>query len=125
MSDTLPDPLIHAEWTAALRDRRLLGQRCGACGNETAAPKAACNECGSRQIETVELPTEGTVYTVTSIAVAPAAFEGGYRVAVIDLGTEGNARVTARLEADCDAEIGDTVAFSDVLEVDEPVPVFG
>ncbi|USZ72043.1 Zn-ribbon domain-containing OB-fold protein [Natronosalvus halobius] len=123
MSDTLPDPLTHAEWTAALRDGRLLGQRCGACGNETAAPKAACNECGSREIETVELPTEGTVYTETTIAVAPAAFEGGYRVAVIDLGTEGNARVTARLESD--ADIGDAVAFSDVLEVDEPVPVFG
>ncbi|UTF52032.1 Zn-ribbon domain-containing OB-fold protein [Natronosalvus rutilus] len=123
MSDAgLPDPLTHAEWTAGLRDGRLLGQRCVACGNETAAPKAACNECGSREIETVELPTEGTVYTVTTIAVAPAAFEGGYRVAVVDLGTEGNARVTARLEAD--AEIGDAVAFSDVLEVEEAVPVF-
>lgn len=124
MSDaSLPDPLTHAEWTAALHDGQLLGQRCGACGNDTAAPKAACNECGSREIETVELPTEGTVYTVTTIAVAPAAFEGGYRVAVIDLETDGNARVTARLESD--ADVGDAVAFSDVLEVDDPVPVFG
>ena len=115
--------LTHARWTEALRDGRLLGQRCPECGNETATPVAACPTCGARGLETVDLPTSGVVHTATTIAVAPAAFDGGYRVAVIDLETEGGARVTARLEGA--AVIGDRVELTGVLEVRETVPVFG
>lgn len=115
------DRLTYRAWVDALQDGFLLGQRCRECGNETATPKAACNDCGSRRLETVDLATTGTVYTETTIAVAPAKFEGEYRIAVVDL-ADSNTRITARLEGD--AEIGDTVELSGVLEVDEPVPVF-
>ncbi|MCU4741475.1 Zn-ribbon domain-containing OB-fold protein [Natronoglomus mannanivorans] len=114
-------PLSYDEWASALEDGELLGQRCADCGHETAAPKAACGRCGSRGLETVSLPTEGVVYSETTIAVAPAGFDGGsYRVAVIDL---GEARVLARLEGD--AGIGDSVEFVGSLEGrEEPAPLF-
>lgn len=114
--------LTHAEWAAALADGELLGQRCSDCGHGTAAPKAACARCGSRRLETVSLPTEGVVYSETTVAVAPAGFDGdgGYRVAVIDL---GDARVLGRLEGK--AGIGDQVEFVGPLEdCEEVAPLF-
>ena len=114
--------LTYAEWITGLQEGTILGQRCLDCDHEVATPKAGCNACGSRNLETITLPTEGTLFSETTVAVAPQGFEGGYRVGVVDLGTT---RVTARLEDECDAEIDDHVELTGVLEVDEPVPVFG
>jgi len=110
------------EWRQHLwEDRVLLGQRCGDCGHATAAPKAACAQCGSRDLDRIELPTEGEVYARTRIEIAPADFEGPYTVALVDL---GDARVLARLTDE--REIGDAVALEDVYEGDlGPAPVFG
>ncbi|MDY6764598.1 MAG: zinc ribbon domain-containing protein [Halobacteria archaeon] len=109
------------EWAEALRNGDLLGQECVECGHVTGAPKAACAHCGSRELETVELPEEGEVYSVTRIEVVPEGFEEGYDVGIIQL---GDARLTARLEKS--ADIGDEVEFTGVIETDEmPAPVFG
>ena len=113
------NPLTHDEWAGALRDGELLGQHCPDCGHETAAPKAACARCGSRSIETVSFPTEGTVYSVTTIGVPPADFEGPYDVAIVDL---GDAHVLAGLEDE--AAIGDRVELEGVVGDDEPAPLF-
>lgn len=107
------------EWADALEEGRLLGQCCSDCGHETAAPKAACVRCGSTAIEPVELPTEGSVHAVTDVAVAPSGFDGPYRIAVIDL---DGARVMTRL--DSEADVGESVALSGVVEVDGIGPVF-
>lgn len=113
--------LTHAEWAAALRDGRLLGQACPECDHVAGTPTAACAHCGSRAIETVELPTGGTVYTETTIAVPPDWFdEAGYQVAIVDL---GEARLTARIDGD--VEIGDAVELVGAFEVlEEPAPLF-
>lgn len=133
------DHLTHAEWAAALREGRLLGQSCPDCGHVAGAPKAACAHCGSRAVETVELPTEGTVYSETTVAVSPDWFdEAGYQVALVSV---GDARVMARIadEGDgdvdgdgdgdvdehVDVDVGDPVEFAGPLEaIDEPGPVF-
>lgn len=112
----------YREWRQHLwEDGVLLGQRCRDCGHATAAPKTACARCGSRDVERVDLPTEGEVYARTRIEVAPADFEGPYEVGLVDL---GDARVLARLDGAY--EIGDAVALVDVYEGDlGPAPVFG
>lgn len=119
MSDD--DHLTHAEWAAALREGRLLGQSCPDCGHVAGTPTAACAHCGSRDLETVELPTSGTVYAETTIAVAPDWFdEAEYQVALVEV---GGARVTARIDGD--VAIGDAVELAGTLEVvEEPAPVF-
>jgi len=112
----------YEEWRRTLwEDETILGQRCGDCGHATAAPKAACAQCGSRDLERVELPTEGEVWARTRIEIAPADFEGPYTVALVDL---GDATVLARLTDEF--EIGDSVELVDVYEGDlGPAPVFG
>ena len=113
--------LTYNDWAEAVRDGELVGLECDDCGNITGAPKAACTDCGSRSLSRVSLPVEGTVYSETTVAVAPEGLEGGYKVGVVEV---GETRVLGRL--DDEAEIGDEVEFLDVFEKDgEPAPVFG
>lgn len=119
---TDPDELLTYDgWVQALRDDgRLVGQRCRECDHATAAPKAACARCGGRDLETVDLPTDGEVYTVTTINAAPAAFEGPYHVGLV---TVGDARVMAHFEDAVD--IGDRVELAGFVEdTGSPGPLF-
>lgn len=101
--------LTHDEWVSAVKDGDLLGQTCPDCGATHGTPKAACPHCGSRDLETVALPTEGTVYTETTINVPPINIdERGYQVAVVAV---GEARVMGRLVEE-DVDIGDSVAVA-------------
>lgn len=112
--------LLFRGWAEAVRDGVLLGQECTECGHVTGAPKAACPYCGDRDIEVVRLPSEGEVYSETTIKVPPEGYEGEYQVAVIDV---GDARVLGRLDGGVD--IGDPVELADYMEVKtEPAPVF-
>lgn len=109
----MSDGFTHAAWTDALADGVLLGGACGACGTTVGTPKAACPDCGVRGLDPVELPTEGVVYTETTINVPPAGMEErGYQVAIVDLGP---ARVLGRL-ADGGVEIGESVALAGYVE---------
>lgn len=113
--------LRHDGWARALQKGILLGQECADCGHATAAPKAACARCGSAEIQPVRLPTEGQVYTETTVHVPPEQFDGPYQVALVTL---GDARVMARVEGE--AAIGDRVRLSGTVEADrEPAPLFG
>ena len=112
----MSDGLTHAGWSAALRDGRLLGLRCEDCGATQGTPKAACPDCGSRNLEPVELSTEGIVYTETTVNVPPEGIEErGYRVGIVEV---GDARVLGRLAGDGIA-IGDEVALSGHVEDEE------
>lgn len=112
--------LLFRGWSEAVRDGVLLGQKCGECGHTTAAPKAACPYCGNRDIVITRLPTEGEVYSETTIKVPPESFEGEYQIVIVDV---GDARVLGRVDGGI--EIGDTVELTDYIEVKgEPAPVF-
>lgn len=112
----MSDRLTHGEWSSAVEDGELLGQTCSDCGKTQGTPKAACPECGSRAVETVDLPSDGVVYTETTINVPPLGIEErGYQVVVVDL---GEARVMGRL-SDGEVEIGDPVELSGFTEDDD------
>jgi uncharacterized OB-fold protein len=112
----MSETLTHGEWNRAVREGELLGQHCGDCGRTQGTPKAACPHCGSTDLETVELSTQGVVYTETTINVPPAGIdERGYQVAVVDL---GDARVMGRL-VEADVDIGDRVVLSGFDEDDQ------
>lgn len=113
--------LEYDAWKRALEQDILLGQVCDECGYMTAAPKAACAVCGSFELTATTLPTQGEVYTETTVAVAPAPFEGPYQVALIDL---GDAMVMGRIDADSEAEIGDPVELCGVVDDENPGPLF-
>lgn len=112
--------MSYPEWRQALEERTLLGLECQNCESRTATPKRACANCGSRDLETIELPTTGGLYSQTEINVPPDGFDGTYRVGIVAL---GDVKVMARIETG--ADIGDEVTFSGVLdEGDLPAPVF-
>jgi len=111
----------HESWKRALREGVLLGQACEECGHVTAAPKAACVQCGSFELTVERLPTTGEVYTETTVAVPPEPFEGSYQVALVDI---GDARVMAHVDGE--VKIGDEVELRGAVEEDDdPAPLFG
>jgi uncharacterized OB-fold protein len=123
----MPEQLTYAAWRAALNEGRLLGQACDSCTNIQGTPKGACPHCGSRNIETVELPTHGEVYTETTVTVPPAGVEErGYQVAIVQL---GEARVMGRIDAgrdDTQVAIGESVELTGYItgEDGDPAPLF-
>ena len=127
MSSDLPERLTYAEWTRGLKEGRLLGQACGECANVLGTPKGACPHCGSRSLETVELPSGGEVYTETTVMVPPVGVdERGYQVAIVQVG-EG--RVMGRIDAgedDARVDIGDGVELTGYVtgEGGDPAPLF-
>jgi len=112
----MSDRLTGSEWMRAVRDGELLGQECGDCGRVQGTPKAACPHCGSPELATVDLPTEGVVYTETTVNVPPEGIdERGYQVAVVEV---GDARVMGRL-VEADVAIGDPVELAGFDEDDQ------
>lgn len=59
---------------AALREGKIIGCRCGACGHETLAPMLRCPACRSPRIARREFSPSGTVATFTIQSVAAEAF---------------------------------------------------
>ena len=69
----------------ALRQDRLLGLKCLACGVITTPPTAVCSGCDSLDLEPVELSGKGTVRTYTVIWIAPSGFQPPYIVSLVEL----------------------------------------
>ena len=105
-------------WDAALEDR-LVAPKCTKCGTFRMPPSPFCFICQTRDVEWVELPGTGTVYTFTVVrhplhpdlaAICP------YVSGVVELdGTQGaGARMLVNI-IDCDPDavrIGDRVQIA-------------
>ena len=58
-----------------LREGRLMGSKCKACGHVTFPPRADCNECLSGDFELTQYSGKGTLHTHTIITAPPSGFE--------------------------------------------------
>ena len=79
--------LTFKEYNKALRKGKLLGLKCSDCGKVTCPPKMACQECGSTNMEVVELKGDGKVVTFT-VSYVPAegrSAEVPYTVVMVEL----------------------------------------
>ena len=76
---------------------RLLGARCGACGQTSFPRLDGCPYCGSESIEAVELADHGTLWGWTTVLHAPPGYLGAvpYGFGIVEL-PEG-VRVVTRL----------------------------
>jgi uncharacterized OB-fold protein len=78
----------------ALKEQRLLIQRCATCGELRHPPRPMCPHCRSLEWNTVEATGRGTVYSFVMPRHPPLPwFEDGYVVALVDL-EEGTRLVT-------------------------------
>ena len=103
-----------SDFAVHLREGRLMGSECSACGLATFPPRADCPECLSADFTYRQISGLGTLFTWSRIDAAPTGFEdlGTYTVVVVDL--EEGGRLLGWL--------GDSIAESDV-RVGMPVQV--
>ena len=86
------------EFTAAtynrlLADRKIMGSRCGGCGELHVPPRPICSACHGSDMGWAELSGAGRVTGLTSVAIAPSAMaERGFG--------RGNPYVTAIVRLD-------------------------
>jgi len=97
-----------------LRNGRLMGATCTACGNLSFPPRADCPACRHGEFEFTELSGKGVVMTYTTIEAAPAGFEDDvpFGLGVVDL--EEGGRLLA--------SFGDTID-AEKIAIDMPVQV--
>ena len=76
-----------ADFAVHLKDGRIMGSTCKACGYATFPPRSDCPECTSDDFEFTEISGKGTVWTHSEIAAAPTGFddEAPYTVVVVEL----------------------------------------
>jgi uncharacterized protein len=81
------DKLGVKEYRLALRENKLLGLKCQACGFVTTPPRLACRHCGAMDLNLVQLSGKGHIATFTSIFIPPENRRGQqpYLVVVVEL----------------------------------------
>jgi uncharacterized OB-fold protein len=116
--DTAADRLSHQRWASALKRGEPLGLACAECSYVSGTPKAACVRCGSREVSTVALPATGTVYSKSTIEVAPGDQGSGYQIALVDL---GDARLLGRIADGEHVDIDDDVTLTETYEYESDI----
>ena len=92
---------------------------CASCGKVAVPPEYVCRKCGRTELKDVRVAGDGTIYTHTTIRIAPDAYreQAPYDIAVVEL--EPELRITARIEpdpSDRPLAVGQAVVFDRVDE---------
>jgi uncharacterized protein len=79
--------LYFKDYNEALKQNKILGLKCKACGALTVPPKMACRQCGSFDMEAVEVKTTGKIRTFTSVFVGAEGRESEvpYILVIVEL----------------------------------------
>ena len=79
--------LIFKDYNAALKQNRLLGLKCRACGAIMVPPAMVCRQCASFDMEIVELKGSGKIRTFTTVFVAAEGRESEipYIIVMVEL----------------------------------------
>jgi uncharacterized OB-fold protein len=125
MTREIPPPAVSVEtkpfWDAA-REGRFLLPRCKACEKPFWYPRKTCPHCFSSDVELVESPGEGVIYTYSVMHRSPS---GPYAIGYVTL-DEGPAMLTNFVDvAPEDLKIGMRVKLRfQPTAGGPPVPVF-
>jgi len=79
--------LIFKDYNEALKQNKLLGLKCQACGAVIVPPKMVCPKCASPDMEITELKGNGKIRTFTSVFVASEGREDEvpYTIVMVEL----------------------------------------
>ena len=116
------DPTTEPFWHACV-ERRLLVQRCTACGGHQFYPRPFCLDCESVALEWAETKGTGTIYSLTTVRLpVTPELPPPYLLALVDL--DEGPRLLTNIQADT-ASIGDRVSVAwRRREGLPPLPVF-
>jgi uncharacterized OB-fold protein len=100
MTAATTDAVRHGLFTAGPAPR-LLGSRCGACGQHHFPAHDTCPYCSSEDVTGVELSSTGRLWAWTAVTAAPPGYRGDvpYGFGVVEL-PEGIRVITRLTEAD-------------------------
>jgi uncharacterized OB-fold protein len=79
--------LYFKDYNEALKQNKILGLKCHACGTITVPPKMACRQCGSPDMEVTEVKGNGTIRTFTTVFVGAEGRESEvpYVIVIVEL----------------------------------------
>jgi uncharacterized OB-fold protein len=77
--------LTFALFREGLKVNKLFGLKCKDCGVVTCPPRKVCAECGSENLDIIEMKGNGEIKSFTVCYATPAGFQGPYVVAVADM----------------------------------------
>lgn len=106
----------------ALAAGRLISTHCRQCGRVSFPPKPLCRSCWSEDIDWIDLPSNGTLYSFTRVHVVPRAFlsDALYDIGIVDL--PNGVRLMCRLlDAGPGTEVGSAVRMVSAIYDDGPL----
>ena len=79
--------LIFKDYNEALKQDKILGLKCRACGAITVPPKMVCSQCAGSDMEVVEVGDTGRIRTFTTVYVASEGREEEvpYTIVMVEL----------------------------------------
>jgi uncharacterized OB-fold protein len=79
--------LYFKDYNEALKQNKLLGLKCRACGAITIPPKMACRQCASLDMEVIEVKSNGKIRTFTTVFVGAEGRESEvpYIIVMVEL----------------------------------------
>jgi uncharacterized OB-fold protein len=77
--------LTSKKYIEGLKAGKFLGLKCNSCKAYTVPPRKVCGECGSEDMDIVELSRNGVVKSFTVIHVPAEGFTPPYMVGLIEL----------------------------------------
>jgi uncharacterized OB-fold protein len=79
--------LYFKEYNEALKQNRILGLKCRACGAITVPPKIACRQCASPDMDIMEVKSSGRIKTFTIVFVGAEGRESEvpYIIVMVEL----------------------------------------
>lgn len=93
----MSDPTSPRIWQLKEIRYRLLGVKCRKCGKHFIGKRMVCPNCGSRELEQIQLSRTGKIYSYTVVYTPPRGREnyGPYIMAIVEL--DDGARVMSEV----------------------------
>jgi uncharacterized OB-fold protein len=79
--------LYFKDYNEALKQNKILGLKCRACGAITVPPKMACRQCASPDMEIMDVKSSGKIRTFTTVFVGAEGRESEvpYIIVIVEL----------------------------------------
>lgn len=113
------------QFWSELSQGRLKTTQCKHCGKQTFPPKVMCPHCWADELDWVDMPIDGELYSWTRIHAAPAVFQSlaPYTVGIVELERRIRLACPLVVPEGVDVVVGSKVRM--VVMAFEDGPLFG